>query len=224
MASSPITILSAGRGEPLRHIGIAGNMGVGKSTLSGFLGADLEAEVAYEDFGENPYLARYYGDRRRWALGSQLFFLSQAFRQHLDIHASDRLTIQDRTVHEHFQVFAKALHAQGSLDDDDYALISGLYRSVSRAIAPLDVLIFLAAKPQTLLARIAHRARKMESEVDAGYLSAMDERYRVWVGEVAEEGLVRVIRVETDAIDVREPRQRERLIAGLRAALEPIGN
>lgn len=219
MAASPISILSPGSGGRLRHIGIAGNMGVGKSTLSGFLGADLDAEVAYEDFGENPYLARYYGDRRRFALGSQLFFLSQAFRQHLDIQASGSLTIQDRTVHEHFQVFVKALHAQGALDDDDYALIAGLYRSIARAIAPLDALIFLAARPETLLARIAHRARAMEREVDAAYLGTMDERYRVWVADTAQEGTARVIRVATDDIDVREPRQRERLIAGLREAL-----
>lgn len=219
MAASSIRLLSPGAGRPLRHIGIAGNMGVGKSTLTGFLGADLDAEVAYEDFGENPYLARYYGDRRRHALGSQLFFLSQAFRQHLDIQASGHLTIQDRTVHEHFQVFAKALHAQGVLDDDDYALISGLYRSIARVIAPLDALIFLAAGPETLLARIAQRDRAMERAVDAAYLQAMDERYRVWVEQVAEEGTVRVIRVQTDEIDAREPRQRERLIAGLRAAL-----
>lgn len=213
-------ILSAGAPhEGLVHIGVAGNMGVGKSTLTGFLGAELTAEVAYEDFGENPYLERYYADRRRWALGSQLFFVSQALRQHIDISRAGRLTIQDRTVYEHFEVFVKALHGQGHIDDDDFTLIHSLYRSITRGLVPPQVLIFLAARPETLLERIAHRGRSMEAGVDAGYLMRMDERYRVWIDETVDAGVVRVIRVDTDDLDVREPRQRESLIAELRRLL-----
>jgi deoxyadenosine/deoxycytidine kinase len=192
-----------------RHVAIAGNMGVGKSTLTAALAERLGATAWYETVDDHPYLERFYEDMSRWSFQSQFTFLSQAFRQHCAILESNATCVQDRTIYEHFHVFASSHHEQGLLDDDDFRVLGEHFDALTRVVPGPDLMIYLRASVPTLVERIRGRDRSCESSVGMAYLQGLEDRYERWMAAYdASDVLV----VDTDNLDIHDPAQRGMLL------------
>ncbi|HHB90196.1 MAG TPA: deoxynucleoside kinase [Anaerolineae bacterium] len=164
-----------------RFIAIAGNVGVGKSTLTRLLASRLGWEPFFEAVDDNPYLADFYQDMSRWAFHSQIFFLSRRLRHHHELLQREGSVIQDRSVYEDAEVFARNLYEQGAMDERDYRSYRELYEVLSAVLPPPDLVIYLRADVPTLLARIRQRGRDYERHIDPAYLARLNRLYDAWI-------------------------------------------
>ena len=164
-----------------RFVAIAGNIGVGKSTLTQLLEARLGWEPFYEAVNDNPYLADFYGDMRRWSFHSQIFFLSRRLQHHRKILDHPASAIQDRSVYEDAEVFARNLYLQEMMDERDYAAYCELYEAATAFMPPPDLIVYLRADVDTLLARIAQRGRDFEQNISRDYLQQLNDLYESWI-------------------------------------------
>jgi deoxyadenosine/deoxycytidine kinase len=185
-------------------------MGVGKSTLTAALSDRLGADAFYESVAENPYLARFYEDMRRWSFHSQFTFLSQAFRQHCDIIQSANVCVQDRTIYEHFHVFASSHYEQGLLDPEEFRSLEDHFRNLTRVVPGPDLMIYLRASIPTLVDRIRGRDRSIEANVQVGYLQGLEDRYERWMASYDDSD---VLVIDTDNLDIHDAEQREMLLS-----------
>jgi deoxyadenosine/deoxycytidine kinase len=181
-----------------RFIAIAGNIGSGKSSLLEFLTASYDVAPFYEPNEANPYLADFYRDMRRWAFASQLFFLSNKFRIHLEAARTPGVVIQDRTIFEDAEIFATALHQMRKIDQRDWGTYWSFYQAILSAIEPPDLLIYLRCPIRTLRRRIRLRGRSMEQDIPLAYLRRLQGLYEAWI-ERYELGEVLVL--ESDRLD-----------------------
>jgi len=163
------------------HIAIAGNIGSGKTTLAGLLANHYGWEVHYEDVEENPYLADFYNDMKRWSFNLQVYFLKSRFSQIIKIREGNKSVIQDRTIYEDSVIFAANLYDMGLMSPRDYENYSGLFDLMSSLIAPPDLLIYLRASVPTLVRQIEMRGRPYESSIRLDYLRRLNERYEGWI-------------------------------------------
>jgi len=181
-----------------RSIAIAGNIGVGKSTLVEFLSRTYGILPFYEPSEDNPYLPDFYQDMRRWAFHSQLYFLSNKFRLHQQLDRAAGVVVLDRTIFEDAEVFATALRDMRRMDDRDWQTYWGFYQSILDAIRPPDLMIYLRCSMRTLRKRIRLRGREMERDVPLAYLKRLDRLYENWI---ASYKMSDVLILETDKLD-----------------------
>jgi len=181
-----------------KFIAIAGNVGVGKSTLTTLLCEFYLWEPFYEAVDDNPYLADFYQDMKTWAFHSQIFFLSRRLSHHAQILKRPGTVIQDRTVYEDAEIFARNLYEQGDISERDYGSYRALYETVIHIIPPPDLLIYLQASVPTLLARICKRGRDYEQGISAGYLDQLNRLYEEWIEQFT---LCPVLTIPTDSLD-----------------------
>ncbi|GAB4573492.1 MAG: deoxynucleoside kinase [Anaerolineae bacterium] len=168
-------------GTVKRFVGVAGNIGVGKSSLTGMLSNALGWEPFYEANAENPYLADFYQDMERWSFHSQIFFLSRRLQHHRQLVDHPGSVLQDRTVYEDAEIFAQNLYRQGHMSQRDYETYRALYEGVSAFLPPPDLLIYLRARVGTLVERIAMRGRSYERQISIEYLTLLNELYENWI-------------------------------------------
>ena len=161
-------------------ITIAGNIGVGKSTLTGLLAERLDWEPVYEAFSENPYLTDFYGDMRRWSFHSQVFFLSRRLQQHHDLLQMSSSVIQDRSVYEDAEIFARNLYGQGHLSERDWRCYLELFQTLATLLRPPDLVVYLQASVPTLRRRISQRGRTYEKSITDLYLTELNDLYDEW--------------------------------------------
>jgi deoxyadenosine/deoxycytidine kinase len=180
------------------YIVIAGNIGVGKTTLTELVSKRLGWEPMYETFQENPFLADFYDDMPRWAFHSQVFFLSQRLKQHHFLLQRNGSIVQDRSIYEDAEVFARNLHLQGSLSSKEWQAYEDLYRAIVRVLAPPNLLVYLQASPATLLARIAQRGRDYESTISEAYIAQLNVCYDDWIDNFK---LCPTLTIQTDGLD-----------------------
>ena len=204
-----------------RVIAVAGTMGAGKSSIVTWLRDQFDMVPFFEPNEENPYLADFYGDMRRWALHSQLFFLVRRFEIHKDIDArareEGRPIVQDRTIYEDAEIFAAHLHRAGHIDDRDWAMYQDLYATLRREIRPPDLLIYLRCPMRTLTKRIKRRGRAFEQTIPTAYLQSLETLYEEWL---ARYDLSPTVVVETDKLDyVEDLFHRQELLETIRAHL-----
>lgn len=164
-----------------KFVVIAGNIGVGKSSLVRLLCGRLGWEPFYEPVTENPYLADFYSDMRSWAFHSQVFFLTHRLRAHHELIHHPTSVIQDRSVYEDAEVFARNLYLQNLINERDYQTYRELYEVLTRFLPPPDLIVYLRATPETLLHRIAHRGRGYERNITHAYLQQLNKLYEAWV-------------------------------------------
>jgi deoxyadenosine/deoxycytidine kinase len=170
------------RGSPVkRFIAVAGNVGVGKSTLTGLLSEYLCWEPFYEAVDDNPYLADFYQDMCTWAFHSQVFFLARRLGHHRQIVERPGTVVQDRTVYEDAEIFARNLYLQGHMSERDWESYWGLYQTVITILPPPDLVIYLQASVPVLQDRIRHRGRDYEQQISEDYLTQLNELYEAWV-------------------------------------------
>ena len=162
-------------------VAVAGNVGVGKSTLTAMLAESLGWEPFYEAVGDNPYLADFYKDMRRWSFHSQIFFLSRRLRHHRQLLDHPNSVVQDRSVYEDAEVFARNLYRQGNMDQRDYDTYCDLYETMGKFLPPPDVVVYLKASVETLLERIRLRGREFERDIDPSYLRQLNNLYTEWI-------------------------------------------
>ena len=164
-----------------KFVAVAGNIGVGKSTLVTLLSARLGWQPFYEPEGENPYLADFYQDMRAWAFHSQIFFLTRRLRSHRQLSEHPGSVIQDRSVYEDAEVFAHNLYRQELIDERDYRAYRDLYLVLTEFLPPPDLVLYLRASVPTLLERIQHRAHDYERQISPDYLAQLNLLYEEWV-------------------------------------------
>ena len=180
------------------YVAVAGNIGAGKSTLTRILSERYHLAPVFEAVDENPYLADFYADMRRYAFHSQVFFLAARLRQHLREVNPGRRVIQDRTVYEDANVFARLLAEDGLLDPRDHGSYTLLYDAVASALRPPDLLIYLRASLPTLKAHIRLRGREYEADIDDAYLERLGDLYERWIEDYS---LSPVVVVPGDDLD-----------------------
>ena len=161
--------------ESARHIVVEGPIGVGKTSLARRLGEHLDAELILEQPETNPFLSRFYQNKERYALQTQLFFLFHRLDQLRDLAQPE---LFPRTVVSDYLLEKDPLFAALTLNDDEYKLYRQIYDriSVPASVAP-DLVIYLQAKPETLVSRVRKRGVEMERKISDDYLIILGESY-----------------------------------------------
>jgi deoxyadenosine/deoxycytidine kinase len=181
-----------------KFVAVAGNIGVGKSTLVELLCQNLGWQPFYEPVAENPYLADFYADMRTWAFHSQIFFLTHRLRMHRQLLDHSTSVLQDRTVYEDAEIFAHNLFRQGLIQDRDFRSYRELYEVVTEFLPPPDLVVYLRASVPTLLSRISQRGRDFERQITPEYLGQLNRLYESWI---AGFSLCPVLTVPSDDLD-----------------------
>jgi deoxyadenosine/deoxycytidine kinase len=164
-----------------KYLVLAGNIGAGKSTLVGLLAERLGYRPYFEPVAENPYLEDFYADMPRWAFHSQLYFLTHRIRSHQALASDPWSVVQDRSIYEDAEVFARNLHEQGTMTDRDWETYRALYRSLIDLLPPPDLVVYLRCSVPTLRARIAQRGRGFEAGIPDDYLAGLNGLYEEWL-------------------------------------------
>lgn len=181
-----------------KFIAIAGNIGVGKSTLVELLCEKLGWTPFFEPVAQNPYLADFYKDMQTWAFQSQIFFLTHRLRAHHQLALYPTSVIQDRSVYEDAEIFAHNLFLQGHIRPRDYQTYRELYLTLVEFLPPPDLVIYLRGSVNTLSQRISKRGRDYERTIPSDYLSSLNDLYETWIYNYT---LCPVLTVPADAID-----------------------
>ena len=186
-----------------KFVAVAGNIGVGKSTLVEMLCQHLSWEPFYEPAAENPYLPDFYKDMQTWAFHSQIFFLTHRLRAHRNLLDHPTSVIQDRSVYEDAEVFAHNLYRQKQMSTRDYNTYNELYHVLSEFLPPPDLVIYLRASVPTLERRIQRRGRNYERTIASEYLRQLNTLYKSWIDSFS---LCPVLTIPADDLDyVKHP-------------------
>jgi deoxyadenosine/deoxycytidine kinase len=172
------------------HVAVAGNIGSGKTSLTGLLSKHYNWLPHYEDADDNPYLNDFYEDMQRWSFNLQIYFLNSRFNQVVDIRKSGKKVIQDRTIYEDAYIFAPNLHAMSLMTTRDYENYLSLFELMNSFINPPDLLIYLRASVPTLVNNIQKRGREYENSIRLDYLRRLNERYEAWISEYSSGKLL----------------------------------
>jgi deoxyadenosine/deoxycytidine kinase len=169
-----------------KYIAVAGNMGVGKSSMVEFLCAQYDFEPIYEPYMDNPYLDDFYADMAKWGFHSQLYFLTHKFRLHMALNTHAHTVVQDRTIYEDAEIFCTNLYRSRSIKKRDYEMYMELYRTMRHALQPPDLLIYLRCSTRAIRKRIKKRGRASELEIPTAYLRQLNELYEGWIDRYEE--------------------------------------
>ncbi len=179
------------------HIGIAGNIGSGKSTLTRMLAAHYGWTPKYEAVTYNPYLEDYYKDIQRWSFNLETYLLAQRFKDVLEIASSKDVIIQDRTILEGVNIFVANNKEMGNLTDRDYDTYMDLFNLMMSLVKAPDLLIYLRASVPHLVSQIQKRGREYEQGMSIEYLTNLNTRYEKWIGEYKGQ----VLTIDKDGLD-----------------------
>jgi deoxyadenosine/deoxycytidine kinase len=182
--------------QPL-FVAVSGNIGAGKSSLARLLGEYFNWKPYYESVDDNPYLADFYADMPRWSFHLQIYFLSNRFRSHKKIVESNKSVIQDRTIYEDAEIFARNLYSIGRMTERDYRNYDSLFRVMMEYLKPPDLMIYLKANVDTLLLQIARRGRDFEKGIERSYLEQLNSLYNDWIARYKHRLLI----IDSDHLD-----------------------
>ncbi len=181
-----------------QFIAIAGNIGVGKSTLVDLLCSRLGWEPFLEGVVDNPYLADFYGNMSAWSFHSQIFFLARRLRDLRRLMDIPKTVVQDRSVYEDAEVFAKNLYRQGHISERDWKTYRELFEVLTELLPPPNLVVYLQATVPTLQRRIALRGRDYEKQIAPDYLAQLNVLYEEWIGHFSQ---CPVLTVPSDRFD-----------------------
>jgi deoxyadenosine/deoxycytidine kinase len=185
-------------GKMKKFVAVAGNIGVGKSTLVEMLCVRLGWEPFYEPVAENPYLVDFYKNMDAWSFHSQIFFLAHRLRSHYQLSQHPSSVVQDRSVYEDAEIFAQNLYLQGHIEKRDYQTYRGLYETTMQFLPPPDLVIYLRASVPTLMNRISNRGRSYEQTISPAYLEGLNNLYETWIDNFT---LCPILAVPADDLD-----------------------
>ena len=182
-------------------IGLAGNIGVGKTTFTKLLSERLKWTPFFESVSDNPYLSDFYSDMKRWSFNLQIYFLHKRFEMHQKMSASPMSVIQDRTIYEDLEIFARNLYQLGELPQRDWDNYCGLFKVMTSYLKKPDLIIYLKADTDTLLSRIKKRGRDYENSIDPEYIHTLNILYDRWIESIADQT---IMTIETDDFNIFE--------------------
>lgn len=165
-----------------KFVAVAGNMGVGKTSMVEFLCKRYGFQPVYEPFMDNPYLDDFYKDMKSWGFHSQLYFLTHKFRLHMGLHSRSSTVIQDRTIYEDAEIFCTNLYRTKFIPKREYQLYMELYESMRTALQPPDLMIYLRCSVRAIRRRIKRRGRQSEQSIPVDYLRRLNTLYEEWIG------------------------------------------
>ncbi|MFA7709962.1 MAG: deoxynucleoside kinase [Candidatus Neomarinimicrobiota bacterium] len=196
-------------------IGIAGNIGVGKTTMTDIIARRFGWRAFYESVIDNPYLEDFYLDMKRWSFNLQIYFLSHRFRSHKQMTECNIATVQDRTIYEDVEIFARNLYEMGNMSQRDWDNYRALFEIMTSYLKKPDLIIYLRASVDTLLTRIKKRSRGFERDISPEYIYMLNLSYDRWIKE--EQSRNKVLVIETDQFDVfRDQDKLERILNQIR--------
>ena len=179
------------------HIGIAGNIGSGKTTLTRMLAAHYGWTPRFEAVTTNPYIEDYYKDIHRWSFNMEVFFLTRRFKDVLDISRSSDTIVQDRTILEGVHIFVANNRDLGNISERDFATYMELFELMMSLVKLPDLLIYLKSSIPHLVGQIEKRGREYEKGMSLEYLAGLNEKYEKWISEYKGE----VLTVDADNLD-----------------------
>lgn len=183
-------------------VGVAGNIGVGKTTMTDIIADHFGWKSYYESVIDNPYLDKFYHDMKRWSFHLQIYFLSNRFKTHKQMIENPGSAIQDRTIYEDVEIFARNLHEMGNMDKTDWENYCALFDEMTSYLKKPDLIIYLKATVDTLITRIKKRSRDYEKTIDPEYLYRLNVSYDQWIKR--EQSRNNVMIIETDDFNVFE--------------------
>ena len=183
--------------DDLKFISIAGNIGAGKSSLTGLLAKHLGWEPVYESVDGNPYLSDFYEDMRRWSFNLQIYFLSSRFRHQKQMLEKEGRVVQDRTIYEDVEIFAKNLHEMGLMSDRDFSNYHALFEEMINYLQAPNLLIYIRAQVPTLVEQIQQRGRDYENTIRIEYLERLNRLYEDWIERYPHKKLI----INSDDLD-----------------------
>jgi deoxyadenosine/deoxycytidine kinase len=203
-----------------QFIAVAGNIGAGKSTLTHLLSREFGWMPFYEADAENPYLADFYKDMRRWSFHSQVFYLGKRLEHHRQLVDHPTSAVQDRTVYEDAEIFACNLYEQGLMSERDYDAYRRLYRAVASFLPPPDLIIYLRASVETLTRHIERRGRDYERNIAPDYLERLNRLYERWISDWT---ICPVLTIQTDGLDFQHnPDDLAAIVDEVRGTLQAV--
>ena len=180
-------------------IGVAGNIGVGKTTFTEIVAEKFKWKPIYESVIDNPYLDDFYSDMDRWSFNLQVYFLNHRFSNQLKLDSGEFGLIQDRTIYEDKEIFARNLYKLGFISKRDWDSYSNLFFNMVQFLRKPDLIVYLKAETDTLISRIEKRNRDYEKEIDVEYLHALNIAYDKWINDIND---IKVLKVETDSFNI----------------------
>ena len=185
-------------------VAVAGNIGVGKTTFTKIVSKHFEWKAQYESVDDNPYLDDFYNDMERWSFNLQIYFLQNRFAGQIKLNKVPFGIIQDRTIYEDVEIFARNLYLMNFMSKRDWLTYKSLFNNMTKYLWKPDLIIYLKASTDTLISRIKNRNRDCESEIASEYLHSLNVSYEKWISSYPEEVFI----VDTDNFNIfRNKRQ-----------------
>jgi deoxyadenosine/deoxycytidine kinase len=183
--------------KPL-FIAVAGNIGSGKSSLTRLLAQHFGWKPYFESVDDNPYLPDFYADMKRWSFHLQIYFLANRFKHHKRMTETGESVIQDRSIYEDAEIFARNLYDIGKMDQRDYDNYASLFEVMTDYLKTPDLMIYLRASVDTLVQQISRRGRSFEQGIQREYLEQLNKHYESWVDRYKRGPL---LTVQSDHLD-----------------------
>ncbi|NMB75658.1 MAG: deoxynucleoside kinase [Myxococcales bacterium] len=206
-----------------RFIAMAGNIGCGKTTAAKLISQHLGYELFDEPVVDNRFLADYYRDMRRWSFTLQLEFLIRRVEHHELIRKVQKSCIQDRTLYEDPEIFAKYLHGLGFMDDRELDLYFEYFNRLNRELLRPDLIVILEVdRVETLLSRIRTRGREEEHGIDEAFLVGLNAYYSTFASVCQRKYRIPVHRVNVEKLDIRSPEGKKAFLENVSARLKEL--
>jgi deoxyadenosine/deoxycytidine kinase len=193
--------------KPL-FIAVAGNIGSGKSSLTRLLAQHFGWKPYFESVDDNPYLPDFYADMTRWSFHLQIYFLANRFKHHKRMTETGESVIQDRSIYEDAEIFARNLYDIGKMDQRDYDNYASLFEVMTGYLKTPDLMIYLRASVDTLVQQISRRGRSFEQGIQREYLEQLNKHYESWVGRYKHGALLIVQSDHLDFVNRQQDLQR----------------
>jgi deoxyadenosine/deoxycytidine kinase len=194
-------------------VALAGNIGAGKTTAAKMISQAFGFELFDEPVIDNRFLKGYYGDMKRWSFTLQLEFLIRRVEHHELIHSIQKSCIQDRTLYEDPEIFAKYLHGLGFMADGELELYFEYFKRLTKTIAhPDKVICFDVPKVDVLLSRIKKRGREEEKGIQSNFLRGLNGYYATFPMVLQKKYGIDVLPLDVTSLDIRTGRGRDQFL------------
>ncbi len=180
-------------------VGIAGNIGAGKTTLAEIISNHFGWDAYYESVSDNPYLDDFYRDMHRWSFNLQIYFLHHRFSSQIAIKINSNGVIQDRTIYEDVEIFARNLYDMKFMTERDWKTYKELFCNMVQFLRKPDLIIYLRASTDTLLSRVKNRDRLFEKDISSEYIHSLNISYERWIKKCKNQ---QVLIIESDGFNV----------------------
>jgi len=208
-----------------KYIVVEGPIGVGKTSLAKILAERIDARLIFERSEKNPFLLKFYEDRRTYAFSTQIFFLLSRYQQQQNFLQTD---LFNRNMVSDYLFAKDRIFAYMNLDDDEIKLYEQIYQTLNPSILPPDLLVYLQASTDVLMERIKKRGKNTDDKITEAYVEELNHVYNHFFFHYDDTPLLIINTSNVNIIDNEEDRE---LILdailnmkGKREYLRPLGS